>query len=102
MRQTIARDPAMCAPWYLMAGYAYEVLDEPIISDGAWDDLCKFVKGNLESARSHRHGHLIDAEALDSATAGYLKEDYLPSLTKSAAARLAGQYRELLGQKKRP
>ncbi|WP_200165921.1 hypothetical protein [Brevundimonas diminuta] len=91
MRATVRADPQMATAWYLMAGYAYEVLDAPILTDGAWDELCRFTAENLEAARQHRHGHLIDAEALTSATAGYLREDYLPSITKSAALRLANE-----------
>lgn len=102
MLATIQRDPAMSAAWYLMAGYAYEVLDAPIITDEEWDQLCRFVKDNWDAAQKHPHGHLIDPEALDSATAGYLKEDYLPSLTKSAALRLSRAYSPPKGKKNRP
>lgn len=84
----------MAAPWYLMAGYAYEVLDSPILSDGAWDALCKYVQAHRTETLTHRHGHLIDDEALASATAGYLREDCLPSMTKSAALRLARELAE--------
>lgn len=91
----------MAAPWYLMAGYAYEVLDAPILSDGAWDELCKFVSANRPATLEHRHGHLIDDEALASATAGYLREDYLPSITKSAAVRLASETPRLKRRKAR-
>lgn len=85
MRRVIGRNPVMATAWYLTAGYAYEVLDEPIISDGAWDELCQFVQKYRTETLQHRHGHLIDDEALASGTAGYLTESYLPSLVKCAA-----------------
>lgn len=93
MWRTVGGDPAMAAPWYLMAGYAYEVLDAPIITDGAWDGLCRFVRDHREKVLQHRHGHLVDFDALTTGTASYITEALLPSLPKSAAQRLAGELR---------
>lgn len=69
----------MAVPWYLMAGYAYEIEDDPIISDSAWDWLCQTIQDNWQTIQ-HPHKHYIDFDTLSTATASGIKEENLPPM----------------------
>ena len=52
--------------WYLMTSYLYYVHDISIISDGAYDDLCKRLLNGFLGFEdfTHPHSNLIDLSAL--------------------------------------
>lgn len=66
-------------PLYLMAGYAYEVLDYPIIEDNDFDALCRHIQDNWESLK-HHHRDWVDYDSLASSTCSHMTgEDTVPS-----------------------
>lgn len=68
-----------------MAGFLYNTgVAESFLSDAEWDDLCKFIDEHYDEI-THYHKHLVKRETLDTATAMYLTDDYLPSIVKHAA-----------------
>ena len=62
----------MLVPYYLMHSYLYYVMNEPIISDIEYDELCKELKDKWNSIE-HYHKHLIDKQSLGAGT-GYQLE----------------------------
>lgn len=62
----------MLVPYYLMHSYLYYVMNEPIISDMEYDELCKELKDKWDSVE-HYHKHLIDKQSLGAGT-GYQLE----------------------------
>lgn len=88
-KAAVKQAPYAAVAWYLMAGYAYEELDTPIVSDGCYDWLCDMLWGMLENDGyiPHVHAHLVNKDDLETASAAaYVK--YLPSMVKHAAERL--------------
>lgn len=72
-------------PAFLMAGYLYNTgVSESPLTDPEWDALCGQINEQWENI-THPHKHLIKREHLGTATAMYLTEEYLPSITKHAA-----------------
>lgn len=64
-------EPSMTVPFYLMASYAYYKQDDPILSDGLFDALGKFMYSNWDNI-DHFHKHLITKDDLNAGT--YLGE----------------------------
>ena len=62
----------MLVSYYLMHSYLYYVMNEPIISDMEYDELCKELKDKWDSVE-HYHKHLIDKQSLGAGT-GYQLE----------------------------
>lgn len=88
-KAAVKQAPHAAVAWYLMAGYAYEELDSPIISDACFDWLCDVLWDMLESEGyiPHSHAHLVNRDDLEAGTAsGFVK--YLPTMVKSAAEAL--------------
>lgn len=56
--KTVLKNVSMTVPWYLMACVAYEKFDEPIISDGMFDWLSRYMADHWD-AITHRHKLLI-------------------------------------------
>ena len=54
--------------FYMMASYAYYVLDDPFMSDVDFDWLVKFVKKNYDKI-NHPHKQYITKDVLDAGTA---------------------------------
>ncbi len=48
----------MLVPWWMMATYAYETFD-PILSDGAYDELCQQIELEFDDV-VHYHKHMLD------------------------------------------
>jgi hypothetical protein len=48
---------------WLKASYQYEVLNDPIMSDSAWDALGKYLADNWDRW-GHPHKHLTDRESI--------------------------------------
>lgn len=59
--------PAKMVSWYLIASYAYYVLDNPILSDNVFDKLCRKLLEHMADI-DHPHLELIEREALLSGT----------------------------------
>ena len=75
----------MLVPWYLLASYAYYILDEPVISDALFDTICRALD-DLWDEVEHMHKPWIDRADLAAGTR--LRTDY-PSMVKGSACSLA-------------
>lgn len=84
-KQLISRNSNLMVPWYLMASFTYEHLNDIILTDGFYDNLCKELYDKWDDIE-HRHKGCIDKEALLAGTGCMIKE--YPEITKSAAKRL--------------
>ena len=84
--KAIGRSSNMLVPWYLMASYAYYVLDTPILSDGCFDELCAQLDAEWDQVE-HRDKGWIDRNDL---AAGTRLSTLYPSMAKGAASSLAG------------
>jgi len=62
-------NPNMLVPYYLMHSYLYYVMNDPIIEDIEYDELCRELKEKWDSVE-HYHKHLIDKQSLGAGT-GY-------------------------------
>jgi hypothetical protein len=67
----IADNKNMLVPWYLMASYAYYVLDDPILSDAMYDSMSKQLLANFDNI-SHYHKPLLSKDMLEAGS--YLGE----------------------------
>lgn len=83
----VSRNPAMLVPWFLMASWAYYQCDAPLLTDGAFDVLCRMLAENWH-AIEHRHKPLIDRAWLIAGTCALARDRY-PATVKGAAAHLA-------------
>ena len=59
----------MLVPYYLMHSYLYYVMNDPIIEDIEYDELCRELKEKWDSVE-HYHKHLVDKQSLGAGT-GY-------------------------------
>ena len=75
----IADNKNMLVPWYLMASYAYYVLDDPILSDAMYDSMSKQLLANFDNI-AHYHKHLLSKDMLE---AGSFLGEY-PSIIAGA------------------
>ena len=91
-RETGAK-PNCMVPWYVLASYAYYHLDQPVISDMAFDRLARRLLIDWKQVE-HPHKRLITEDALRAGTL-LLREDEYPSVAKGAAKVLL---RDLMGQ----
>ena len=91
MMETINKKPNAMVPWFLMAAYAYEFLNRPILSDETWDHLCLRLKREWRSLR-HQHKWIIDPKQLISGTAHYLTVDDYPGVAIGAVTRLIEEH----------
>jgi hypothetical protein len=81
------RNPNMLVPWYLMAAYAYYVLDAPILTDALFDDICVRLDSEWDEIE-HRDKGWVDRDDL---AAGTRLSTAYPSLAMGAASALAGR-----------
>lgn len=65
-------NPNMLVPYYLMHSYIYYQLQDSIIKDYEYDEMCKQLKDKWESIK-HYHKHLVDVSALGAGTGYQLK-----------------------------
>jgi hypothetical protein len=84
VRETIAANPNMLVPHYLIHSYLYYVLDTAVISDHLYEEICKDLSVRWDAV-THNHKHIIDKASLSAGTGYYLKEDSYPSIVKGAA-----------------
>ena len=80
----IADNKNMLVPWYLMASYAYYVLDDPILSDAMYDGMSKQLLTQFDNI-SHYHKHLLSKDMLE---AGSFLGEY-PSIISGAVRSLS-------------
>lgn len=73
---------------YLMCCYLYYVADTPVLTDEAFDLLCKRLIDKLDSL-NHNHKHLVKPDLLK-CNSGFDIE--FPTLTINAAHQWAGQF----------
>lgn len=71
---------------YLMSSYLYYEHDEAVISDEAYDALCKRLLESQLMWANHQHARLVDTEALKAGTGYHLTKAY-PDRVKYAAQR---------------
>ena len=86
-RALTAQMPTTIVPWLLMSGYAYHHLDRPILSDSAWDTLCREATA-LWPTLMHPHKHLITVEDLKCSSLFALPRSSYPAIAVSAAERI--------------
>ena len=89
-RETGAK-PNCMVPWYVLASYAYYRLDQPVISDMAFDRLARRLLIDWKQVE-HPHKRLISEDALRAGTM-LLSEDEYPSVAKGAARALLADLR---------
>ena len=89
-RETGAK-PNCMVPWYVLASYAYYHLDQPVISDMAFDRLARRLLIDWKQVE-HQHKRLISEDALRAGTM-LLSEDEYPSVAKGAARALLADLR---------
>ena len=77
--KVISKNKNMMVPYYLMASYAYYKEDDPIFSDGYFDNLAKRMLDSWDEIE-HYHKDLISV--IDLAAGSYLG-DY-PSIIEGA------------------
>lgn len=67
LKRRIKANQNLAVPLYLCASYAYYELDEPFLSDIAWEWMTKVLQDNWERI-AHRHKHLITLDMLAAGT----------------------------------
>lgn len=76
----VAANSNMAVPWYLMASYAYYHLDENIIDDALYDQLCLLLLEEWDTI-VHVHKIYIDPEALTAGSGYNVNFSGLPRMT---------------------
>ena len=61
--ELFSKNRNMLVPWYLMASYAYYREDDPILSDGVYDQMSKDLIQYWDQIE-HYHKHLINKDDL--------------------------------------
>lgn len=82
--EVACRNPNMMVPWWIMAAWAYDKGERPILSDSCFDALATRLDIEWKMVE-HRHKKLLDRKMLKSAIAIRGK---WPALAISAAQRL--------------
>jgi aspartate ammonia-lyase len=65
-------NPNMLVPYYLMHSYIYYEINDSIITDYEYDEICKELKDKWDDVK-HYHKHLVDVTALGAGTGYQLK-----------------------------
>lgn len=81
--EIFAKNKNMMVPYYIMASFAYYVEDNPIFSDGFYDNLAKTILEEWDTI-SHWHKRYLDQDAL---AAGSYLGDY-PTIAQYALQNL--------------
>jgi hypothetical protein len=84
----------MMVPYYLMASYAYYKQDDPIFSDGFYDNLAKSILERWDDI-THWHKEYLNKDALE---AGSYLGDY-PSIVEGALKSLRASVKACKPQK---
>ena len=87
-RRVCDDNPNMLVPWYLMASYAYYCLDEALLTDAAFDHLCRRLALRWRSVK-HRHKGLIErGENPEKVGSCFMLADDYPGIVRGAAHQL--------------
>lgn len=89
-REAIARAPGSIVSWLLIAGYAYHHLDQPLLSDGRWDELCREAAARWPRI-DHPHKPMITPADLAAGSLYALPAESYPAIAVSAARRLLAE-----------
>ena len=65
-------NPNMLVPYYLMHSYLYYEINDSIITDYEYDEICRELKDKWDNI-THYHKHLIDVDALGAGTGYQIK-----------------------------
>jgi hypothetical protein len=82
-RNSIAENINMLVPWYLSASYAYYELDESLLVDTYYDEICELLDKHWDEI-THRHKYLIERAALSAGTGFQLAYKNFPTIITSA------------------
>lgn len=96
----VLANSSMAVPWYLMACVAYEKFDEPIISDGMFDWLSRYMADHWDEIK-HRHKHLIampEDRSRFKGSATTIVIDTLPGLVMGATEESIKLVRNAIGR----
>lgn len=85
-KAAIDRSVNMLVPWYLIASYGYYHCDDPVITDGLFDTICKKLNDNWDIVE-HVHKNLVNRVSLKAGTC-LIDWVRVPSIIKSSARRL--------------
>ena len=69
VRECFKKNKNSCISFFLSASYCYYILYQSLMTDEAFDKLCKWMLENYDSLE-HEHKHLVTKEML-SAGSGY-------------------------------
>jgi hypothetical protein len=82
--------PNGAVPWVLMAAFLYYHRDLTILTDETYDKLTQLIRERWGEVK-HPHAHLLASMVRGETSSLYdLRERDYPTITKSAALRLAG------------
>lgn len=84
----IIKNPNMLVPWWLLAAYAYDQLDDPLISDALFDEIAKRLTNEWATIK-HPHKKLLDKTMLKSALA--IKGGKWPLIVRDTAYKLINE-----------
>lgn len=77
--------PNLLVPHYLIHCYLYYVMDSPVISDEAFDEIARSLSDGWDSI-DHPHKHLLDRDFLKSGF--HIPRDHYPPITRGSAGSL--------------
>lgn len=84
-------NPSSTISWFLICSYAYYIRFESLMSDEAFDKMCKFILGkygNLE----HTNKDLVTKEMLTPGSGYNLKDEDYPLRVKIVSEQLIREY----------
>ncbi len=96
VRRLTGAKPNLLVPHYLLACYAYYVLDDPLLTDATFEQLVADLKRQWADI-THPHKHLILWEDLEAGT-GYAIQ--YPPIIRGAALSLAATLRKPHGRRR--
>lgn len=82
----------MAIPYFLMASYAYYFEDQPILTDGFYDELSKWLVSKWDGLQ-HQHKPLISPDDLKAGSLYSLKKEDYPAVVLGALKSLREMYR---------
>lgn len=82
----IEEAPNAAVSWYMAASYSYYYLDDPFITDSAYDELAKYILKNYKKL-THSHKKFITKDDLRCGSLQCAEKDY-PTIVKCVANRL--------------
>ena len=92
-RASFKVNPNSVISWILAGSYSYYILDEPILSDTVFDNMCKYVFNNWDKIE-HQHKHLFTKEDMENGSLFMLKPDQYPLIVQVSVGMWVRQVRE--------